>query len=189
MEKLNPHSDSEDEAFESADEGELDSRPTQHEEGDDSATKDDDLAAKTEEKQQASGSQDMSKEKEDVGCVTVDEGTSETLSKEKDESTEEERNGVEEGLSNDLIADVKTGLKEEDNERVAENECKQASEEGKSEKNDIGTVDDVSSHQIEGPAEPMTEQIRESAKGPESQSPILQAMDRLAEASPNNVSR
>ena len=189
MEKAINASDSEDEAFESADEGDIDNRPSTQD-GSDSAAQG--TVSSSEEKLQDSKIEDIASDKEELSesnnTGKKDEGNAETW---KDNSTKEE-SSVSAGDTADVsVAELRNENKEENsgNELLPETKHIHVSEETNSDKNDSCMIANDSPNLISEPTEPSTERIHESIKDIESQSPVLQAMDRMAEASSTCASR
>ena len=187
MEKAVTASDSEDEAFESADEGDVDNRPSTQG-GGGSAVEDEGTVSSAEEKLQGSEIQDIANDKELNERNNTEKKDEENLETWKDGSAKEE-SGV--GDTDVLVPDPKKENKEEnsDKEPAPENKHIHVSEEANSDKNDSCRIASDAPNLMSDPTEPVAEKIHESIKDTESQSPILQAMDRMAEASSNCASR
>ena len=197
MDKQTTVSDSEDEAFESADEGDVDNGPSpkRDESGE---SKDAGKEVNPPEESQEQGVEDAVKEKEqetekEKVMNFKEESKNGSVKEVGTTSSKEEQNG-DKTNSDQTASEIKAVVKEvstagvKSEEIDADNKSTSNTKEGHAEEKDNLTLD-VDLKQGEEPTEPKVEQIHESAKATESQSPILQAMDRLADGSDANSSR
>ena len=189
MEDPHKASDSEDDAFESADEGDTSNVPNPV--MCDNEAKDEGNGSNSEEKLKVTSSQEKSQAKEELdesskGHLT--EESAESLG-EGNEETKKEESGGSIGASDTPIAELKEENSKEYGQETPDNEYSTATKEeesgkGSSHGNEENTLDVGND-----PTEPVTEKIHESSTHEVNQQPLLQAMDRLAEASSSNNTR
>jgi len=194
MEDPQKASDSEDDAFESADEGDTDNVPDPVGRCDDE-DKDEGNDTNSKEKLEVRSSQEKSHAKEEL-----DENSKEHLIEESNESLEEgkeetkkEESGDRVGANDTLIAELREENNKEYSEEMPDNEYSTAAKEEESGKgNNLGSemnnlASEVNTLNVGNePTEPVAEKIHESSTDEVNQQPLMQAIDRLAEASSSN---
>ena len=190
MEDPQKASDSEDDAFESADEGDTGNVPDPVGRCDDE-DKDEGNDTNSKEKLEVRSSQEKSHAKEEL-----DENSKEHLTEESNESLEEgkeetkkEESGDRVGANDTLIAELREGNNKEYSEELPDNEYSTAAKEEESGKGNNLTSEMNALNVGNEPTEPVTEKIHESCTDEVNQQPLMQAIDRLAEASSSNSTR